>query len=383
MEKDLIIVGSGPIAFAAALFFKDLKIALISSRPSENLTKPVRLFALAKESCNLLKKAGLSDQILEEAQAINQIRVVDHDSHSKVDFFPSSLNLDNFGFFLDETILTNKLFEKVEELGVEIIQPQDYEIKSKDYCSEVAIGGRTLKTSLILVAEGKESIVRQKLGIAVKSHDYKETALVLDISHKNWPHRGIAVEKFTPSGPFAILPKSQNGGTESSLVWVEKGLIKRQDLLLLNQEEIHQLVAKKLDGYLEPFEIISEIKSFPLKLIQAKDRYKDRIVLVGDAAQAIHPLAGQGFNLGLRDLKNLSDLVLERKRLGLDLASALPDYSISRNFDVELIIGFTSSLTKIFSNDIWPLKLLRRGGLRLFDSCELAKKIFIKYACGL
>jgi 2-octaprenyl-6-methoxyphenol hydroxylase len=384
MEKDLIIVGSGPIALAAALFFKDLKIALvINHRPSELITSPVRLFSLARESYNLLVKAGLLDQILEEAQPINQIRVVDNNSYSKLDFFPATIGLENFGFFLEESYLARKLFQKLEELKIEIIQSEDYILNLRSNCAELIMGDKKISAPLIVVADGKASPMRKKLGITTKEFDYKETAIILDIAHKTWPHRGIAVEKFTPSGPFAILPKYQGHGTESSLVWIEKTPLEQADFASLTREQLHQLVAQKLDGYLNPFELISDVKLFPLKLIQAKARYKDRIVLVGDAAQAIHPVAGQGFNLGLRDVKTLAKLVLEYKRLGLDLASALPKYSQSRNFDVELMIGFTGSVAKIFSNDLLPLKILRRGGLRLIDSLDEIKKVLIKYACGL
>ncbi len=152
-----------------------------------------------------------------------------------------------------------------------------------------------------------------------------------------------------------------------------------------DKKTLKDLILRKLNGYLGDINLASEPLTYNLKLVQAQERYKNRVVLIGDAAQAIHPIAGQGLNLGLRDMQGIVKVITEGVKIGLDIGSdsLLDDYSNSRAFDVKQMITATTCLTKLFSNDILPIKIIRRLGLKGFDKMNRIKNFTMKYASGV
>lgn len=406
MKKyDVIVVGSGPIAVTTTLLLakSNVKVALLVDKPFLNCEVkndgPARLFAIAQNSYNLFSEIGLSEKIPTAGQAINHIRVVDENSYSKVDFSPETINFENFGYMIDEFDLLKFLYERLHENLESIdlyhtsnslkIDHREFFVYLSCESFEAVSSSKNenltcLYTPLVVGADGKYSRIRSLAGIDTREFDYDETAIVVDISHPDWPHNGIAVEKFTPNGAFAILPKHEGGGTTSSLVWVEQGKITKDDLNFLDKGNLRSLITRKLNSYLGEINLSSEPLTYSLKLVQAKERFRNRIVLVGDASQAIHPVAGQGVNLGLRDVQGVVKMISEGLNLGLDIGSELllKDYSDSRDFDVKKMIGSTTFIVKLFTNDIIPIKILRRIGLQAFDKIDCIKKIAMHYASG-
>ncbi len=407
MKKyDVLIVGSGPIAITTSLLLAKNKVRvglLIDDlKYFKNDVKqhgPARLFAIAQNSYEIFNQIGISEKIVENSQPINYIRVVDDNSYSKVDFLPQDIDLKNFGYLIDELVLLrflyNKLNENLDKIDV-LYSPSDIKIESEEFFTHIYCDKFTnmsketevldhIYAPLVIGADGKYSTVRKLVGIDIKELDYCETAIVIDIRHTEWPHNGVAVEKFTPNGAFAILPKHELLGTMSSLVWIEKGKISKDDINFFDKSTLKNLILRKLNGYLGAIEIASNPLTYHLKLVQAKQRYKNRVVLIGDSAQAIHPIAGQGLNLGLRDMEGIIKIISFGMEIGLDIGSEslLQDYCRSRVLDVQKMIKGTTFLTKLFSNEILPIKIIRRTGLRGFNNLKWIKKITMKYASGL
>jgi 2-octaprenyl-6-methoxyphenol hydroxylase len=407
MKKyDVIIVGSGPIAIVTSLLLSksNVKVCLLIDdlKYFKNDFKqhgPARLFAIAQHSYEIFNQIGISKQIVDNSQPINHIRVVDDNSYSKVDFLPQDIDLENFGYLIDELVLLKFLYSKLNENldKVDVFYAStDIKIESTEffthiYCEKFINLPKEkevldhIYAPLVIGADGKRSTVRKLVDIDTKEIDYGETAIVIDIKHSEWPHNGVAVEKFTPNGAFAILPKHELLGTMSSLVWIEKGKINKDDINFFDKHTLKDLILRKLNGYLGSIEISSDPLTYNLKLVKAKQRYKNRIVLIGDAAQAIHPIAGQGLNLGLRDVEGIIKMISSGLEIGLDIGSnsLLDDYSSSRALDVQKMITGTTFLTNLFSNNILPVKIIRRIGLRGFDKISWIKKLTMKYASGL
>ncbi len=414
---DIIIVGSSFIGITTAIMLAKLeriRVAIVTNdadvismlkdntynfNRSSASTNASKLLAIANSSYELLKECGVGDALQKNSQKINHIRVVDDDSYAKVDFAPHDIGVDCFGYMIDERVLKAVLCEKFYKLlsentnfhvfqsdQIASIRANTYNVSLNSTLVNVVENEAcsTLQAQLIVGCDGRNSIVRNLSYIGTNIKDYDQTAIVVDISHQNWPHDGVAVEKFTPAGPFAVLPKHDNDGTQSSLVWIERGNIKSDDLNKLGATAISDLIRKKLAGYLGDIDVISEPSAHQLKLVQAKQRYAKRVVLLGDAAQSIHPVAGQGVNLGLRDVKSFISIVQQHHSIGLDVGAAdvLKEYATSRELDVQTMIFATTSLVKLFSNDFLPLKILRRCGLKLFDKLDYLKKHAMLYAVG-
>ena len=385
IKHSIVIIGSGPIGLSAALLFANngIDVGIILNQPKidRELIAPTRLFAIAHNSYEILKEVI---DLSHASQLINHIRIVDDNSCAKIDFSPIDIGLNAFGCMIDESVLINLLYSKLLKSNVTIYQTaEDAKILEGEFFSEIKFSKTRIYTPLIVAADGKYSSIRQKLSVKTEEYDYNQTAIVIDIRHSDWPHMGVAVEKFTPNGPFAILPKHEEGGTNSSLVWIEKG--KFTNLQWLSKDELKGLILRKLDGYLGNIELISEPITYNLKLLQSSIRFHNRVVFIGDAAQGIHPIAGQGFNLGLRDINELIKVIRNCVEIGLDYgnADALNAYSKSRDVDVAKMIVSTTLINALFANDILSFKIVRRLGLTLLDKILFLKRIAMRYASGL
>lgn len=385
-KHSIVVVGSGPVALSAALLLEnyglDVGIILDQNKidTNSNSTGPARLFAIADKSREILNTLNLGG-IENNSQTINHIRIVDDNSLAKVDFSPADIGLENFGYMIDEKVLINILHSKLIDSKVKVYQSNgDLILDESEFFTTISLDDLQIKTQLVIAADGKHSGLRKQLGVESEIYDYNQTAIVIDIRHSSWPHYGVAVEKFTPNGPFAILPKHEENGTTSSLVWVEKGIIK--NLNAFSKEALKDLIMRKLDDYLGDIELISEPLLYNLKLIKSKVRFKGRVVFAGDSAQGIHPIAGQGFNLGLRDVTGLVDLVNEATELGLDYKDLLDKYSKSRDLDVSSMILATTGINALFANDLLLVKGVRRLGLNIFDKIGFLKRITMRKAAG-
>jgi 2-octaprenyl-6-methoxyphenol hydroxylase len=240
--------------------------------------------------------------------------------------------------------------------------------------------GRTLRAPVIIAADGAMSALRGMAGIAVVSHDYRQSGIVTTIAHE-LPHDGTAYEHFRPAGPFASLPLP---GNRSSLVWTE-ATAEASRLKTLPSEEVARLIEAAMGSALGTVTLEEGLQSFPLRLQIARDFVAPRLALIGDAGHVVHPLAGQGLNLGLKDVAALAETLVDAMRLGLDHGAAdiLAQYQRWRRFDTALMAAVTDNLNRLFSNDVAPVRALRDIGLGLVDRMPPIKDALIARAAGL
>ncbi len=243
--------------------------------------------------------------------------------------------------------------------------------------------GREIRARLLVAADGARSTLRQEAGIAAAEITYAQTAIVATVAHE-LPHGGVAHEHFLPAGPFAMLPMTDAEGLHrSSIVWTERRAL-APALLGLDDDGFSAEIERRFGASLGRIQVLGRRWSYPLKLVHAERYAGHRLVLVGDAAHAIHPIAGQGLNLGLRDVAALAEVIVEAHRLGLDIGAAdvLAGYERWRRFDVMLLIAVTDSLNRLFSNDIGPLRLARDLGLAAVDRLPPLKRLLMRHAMG-
>jgi 2-octaprenyl-6-methoxyphenol hydroxylase len=245
----------------------------------------------------------------------------------------------------------------------------------------VALGdGSTIDATLLVAADGARSKLRERAGIATHGWDYDQSGIVVTVGHER-DHDGRAEEHFLPAGPFAILPLV---GKRSSLVWTEKRN-EAARIVELSAEEFHRELELRFGLKLGEVKALDKPRAFPLSYFVARSFIAERLALVGDAAHVIHPIAGQGLNMGLKDVAALAEVVVDAARLGIDLgqADALERYQRWRRFDT-MAMGFaTNSLNFLFSNESTLLRTVRDIGLGLVDRTPPLKSLFIRQAAGL
>jgi 2-octaprenyl-6-methoxyphenol hydroxylase len=240
--------------------------------------------------------------------------------------------------------------------------------------------GERFRTRLVVAADGRNSPLRQAAGIGVVEWPYRQISIVTTVQHAR-PHGGVAVEHFLPAGPFAILPMT---GNRSSIVWTEHADLAPQ-ILALPEAEFAAELRTRFGDFLGAVEPVGPRFSYRLGLMQA-DRYiGTRLALLGEAAHVIHPIAGQGLNIGIRDIAALGEAVVDARRLGLDIGddSVLERYQRWRRADALLLAGVTDGLNRLFSNKIPPVKLARDIGLSIVNRLPPVKRVLMRHAMGM
>ncbi len=250
--------------------------------------------------------------------------------------------------------------------------------------------GRRLRAALVVAADGKRSRLREAAGIGITRWAYGQAGIVATLAHQR-PHHGVAHEHFLPAGPFAVLPmvggEDGRGGEaphRSSLVWTERRALVPA-IMALDEAAFGRALEARFGGSLGAFRPIGGRWAYDLELQLAERFVAPRLALLGEAAHVIHPIAGQGLNLGLRDVAALAECVVDALRLGLDpgQGEALAHYERWRRFDTVMLAGVTDALNRLFSNDLAPLRLARDLGLAAVHRLPPAKRLFMRHAMGL
>ena len=245
--------------------------------------------------------------------------------------------------------------------------------------------GDALAARLVVAADGARSAIRERAGIASHGWSYSQSAIVTTVAHER-DHHGRAEEHFLPAGPFAILPLTRNAavGHRSSIVWTEEAQ-EAARIVALPEEEFHAELERRFGLHLGEIAAVGPRRVLPLGLSVARAFIADRLALVGDAAHVIHPIAGQGLNMGLKDVAALAEVIVDAVRLGLDPGSlaVLERYQRWRRFDTMAMGIATDGLNRLFSNQSDALRLLRDVGLGLVDRLPALKHLFIREAAGL
>ena len=348
----------------------------------------LRASALSLSSRRFLEAVGIWPHIEAHAQPVTDIDITDATPDSPIR--PTLLHYDNVSdgevatYIVPNGVLKSALAAAVARLtgiarfdGASIV-----EIEPGPAGVRLALSNtETVTTRLAVAADGRQSMLRDLAGIKTTGWHYDQHGIVTSVGHE-LPHEGRAIQHFMPAGPFAILPLV--GDHRSSLVWTEEAE-RAQNLLALDDAAFLEELRLRFSGRLGELTLEGPRQSFPLEMHLARSFYSGRIVLAGDSARGVHPLAGQGFNIGLRDVAALAEIVTETARLGMDIGSAEPleRYQRWRRFDsVASALGM-DGMNRLFSNGNAGLRALRDLGLGLVDRAPPLKRFFVAEAAGL
>ena len=386
LQADVVIVGGGMAGLSLACAFggAGLDCVVVDREDPETAVGAAfdgRVSALAHVTCQMFKGLGVWPHV-SEAEPILDIRVSDGDSLLFLHYDHRDLGDEPFGHMVENRVTRLALLARVAELPtVRLLAPAGVtEVRRDTARSEVHLADDTVISAPLCVgADGRNSPLRESAGIKCAAWRYNQVGIVCTVHHE-LPHRGVAQERFLPAGPFAILPMT---GNRSSLVWTERADL-APAMMALDEAAFTAEMASRFGDYLGALEVVGPRWSYPLALHLA-ERYTDRrLALVGDAAHGIHPIAGQGLNLGLRDVAALAEVIVDTARLGLDIGDAVPleRYQRWRRFDALLLAAVTDSLNRLFSNDIEPVRLVRDLGLAAVNRMGPLKKVFMSHARG-
>ena len=392
-DTDILVVGGGLIGSAMAIALSSIGFDItVIDRQSDQLSKTHvfdgRAYALSHASIRMLKALGIWNYIEENAEPILDIKVSDgragegasdwflHFDHQELEEGP-------MGHLIEDRHIREALKTNIKKLKqIEYIYNTEVISKSVDDTG-VSLNlsdGRILRSRLLIGCDGRNSKIAKWSNISHIGWDYNQSALVCAISHEK-PHYGIAHQFFTPSGPLAILPLP---GNKSSIVWTETK-DKAKDINIMRDEDYLSALSPVIGNFLGPISLVGDRFSYPLGLSIAESFISSCTVLVGDSAHGIHPLAGQGLNLGLKDIAALTEVLALAKRRGENFSSkdVLERYQKWRRFDTSAMAVVTDSINKLFSNDNTLLRSIRDIGLGGVNATPQLRRSFMRHAAGL
>lgn len=388
---DVLVAGAGYVGLATAVSIKQarphLAVAVVDAAPEGAWERDGRASAIAAAACRMLGHLGCWDEIAPRAQPINEMIVTDSRTSDPVR--PVLLNFggdvgegEPFAHMVANRILNGALRRRAAELGVDIVEGVAVQSFTTGMATVAVVlaDGVTVQTRLLVAADGVKSRLRDMAGIKTVHWDYGQSGIVCTVAHER-AHHGRAEEHFLPAGPFAILPLD---GNRSSIVWTERTA--DADRLVAGDELVFEMELEQRFGLkLGEISVEGKPKAWPLGLTLARAFVAPRFALAGDAAHGIHPIAGQGLNLGFKDAAALAETIVEADRLGQDIGAldVLERYQLWRRFDTVQMGVTTDVLNRMFSNDIGPLRVMRDIGLGLVDRMPRLKDYFIRQASGL
>jgi 2-octaprenyl-6-methoxyphenol hydroxylase len=394
-DYDIIIIGGGMIgaSLALSLAHQPLRIAIVEIVPYHAETQPSyddRAIALSFGSRRIFEGLGLWPALAEHATPIERIHVSDQGRFGFAHLDYREERVDALGYVITARNIGATLVGAKYGLGqlenLTLISPArvtDLKLGSRHATVIIERDGasnKALTTTLVVVADGGDSAVRRQLAIRTTQRDYRQTAITANITPTQ-PHRNVAFERFTRHGPLALLPMVEN---RCALVWT-RAPQNAERLLALDDEAFLAALQPCFGQRLGCFLKVGQRTAYPLRLIRVREQVRTRLALIGNAAHILHPIAGQGFNLGLRDVATLAQAIVDAQRHGEDIGSlpVLEPYAHWRNRDHRQIIGFTNTLVQSFSNRFPPLALARNLGLLATDLCPPLKHTLARHAMGI
>ena len=388
---DVVIGGGGMVGLTLALALAKggMKVAVCDPMPKSAALDSRfdgRVSALAFAAVRMYRALGIWEHLEADAQPIEDILVTDGAAGRAPS--PFSLHFDgaeagtSLGHIVENRHIRRALFAVAETVPtLELVAPAALADLAADTHGITATlsNGETIRAQLAVAADGRDSAMRERMNIGVVGWDYPQTGIVTTVEHEK-PHNGVAYEHFLPAGPFAILPMT---GNRSSLVWTERETL-APAILKLPEDEFQAELDGRFGSHLGVTKASGPRWSYPLKFHLARAYVRPRFALAGDAAHGIHPIAGQGLNLGLKDAAALAETVLDAARLGLDFGQLdlLQRYERWRRFDSFTLAAATDALTRLFSNDIAPVRAIRDLGMGIVDRIGPARRFFMRHAGG-
>jgi len=395
IRTTVLIIGGGlsGLTLAATLGEAGVDVVCIDRDPPlHQLTQKYdgRTTAISYASHKVLQTAGAWQKMLPDCEPILDIRVADGASPLYLHFDSEEDGGHNpFGWIIENRLMRHVLFKNVLRLKKHVRHLAPAEIKNfireKNSVGVVLKDGTKITAPLMIGADGRNSATREWLGIGIKKSDYNQSAIVCNVAHE-LDHENVAVEHFLPAGPFAVLPmtKSPQGKHRSSIVWTEHGG-EAAKILKLSPEDFDARLQRLFGPHLDAVHHVSPPMAYPLGLMHADTYIGERVALMAEAAHVIHPIAGQGLNLSMRDVAVLTELIVEHLRLGLDIGSGalLKSYETARRRDTLLMAGVTDILNRLFSNNLQTIRGARDLGLGIVEKFPLLKRYFARQAMGL
>lgn len=391
IEVEALIVGGGLVGLTlgSALAGAGLPVAIVDRADPATIVAPEfdgRATAIANGSARVLQGIGLWEAVAPHASPIKDIRVSDGESLLFLHYDHREVGDEPLGHIIENRHLRLAMYDHVRSLDtLELLAPLEIgEITrtSSGVVAELA-DGRRIKARLLLACDGRNSRLREAAGIGVTRWRYKQTSIVCAVFHDR-PHNHVAHERFLPGGPFAILPMNNvEGRHRSAIVWTDHDDVVPA-MMALDEAAFVAELAPRFGDILGTLEMAGPRWSHPLGLSHAQRYIDQRMALVGDAAHAIHPIAGQGLNMGIRDIAALAEVVIDARRLGRDIGTPdiLADYERWRRFDNLVLAVVTDVMNRLFSNDVAPLRLTRNIGLGAVNRIPPLRRNFMRHAMG-
>jgi 2-octaprenyl-6-methoxyphenol hydroxylase len=387
---EVAVGGAGFAGLALAIALRQalgdpFAVTVIDPTLAHVQSKDPRASAIAAAARRLFEAIDVWDAVAPNAQPILDMVVTD----SKLDdaVRPTFLTFggdveegEPFAHMVENRHLVDALATKARDLGVDLRAGAVAGFENAGNVIDVSLAdGEVISARLLVGADGAHSLIRERAGIATHGWNYDQSAIVTTVAHER-EHNGRADEHFLPAGPFAILPLT---GKRCSIVWTENTR-EAQRIVALPDDEFHKELEKRFGLQLGDLKIIGPRRAFPLGLFTARTFIGERLALIGDAAHIIHPIAGQGLNMGLRDVAALAEAIADAARLGLDSGGpdVLERYQRWRRFDTMTMGIATDGLNRLFSNHSDVLRFARDIGLGLVERMPVLKRMFIREAAG-
>ena len=396
---DVLIAGAGMAGATLALALESggLKPVLVDPLPFDTQIAPTfdeRASAVAFSCFRQWRALGVGQRLEPAAQRIEQILVTDGRSPGAAPGLklPAFLRFDSseiadrsdgepLGYLIENRRIRAALAQQVKAAKIKVLAPA--RVSGLEISADGAVvrleDGRAVTAPLVVGSDGRGSLVRREAGIGTIGWPYSEVGVVATVKLSR-PHGGVAHEHFLPSGPFAILPLTED---RASLVWTEKAARGRA-LAAARPEVFHAHLNRRFGDFVGPATLEGKVFVYPLALELAEAMTAPRIALLGDAAHGVHPIAGQGLNLGLKDAAALAEVLVEAARLGEDLGSeaVLERYARWRRTDNLALAAATDLFNRLFTNDIAPIRLVRDAGMALVNRIGPARRFFMQEAGG-